>query len=309
MVVGELLREQDIKLGSVASSTANISMNSAIKSLKEELRKLRPPDILVGINRILIGTLAALLMLFAFDCLTLLNKSSKYLETVRTTEQTHSLQQRLRMSFDTLLLRASIGSFNATAGWQQELLERSSEYLAEAGEQLLAQNEQSIRTPSILRANSLQYMSLKFSNGRTQSPYHFVLLQLYTAYKTLLEEPPQGAPLLNDFSRATYAEFSFLVDESMHLNFGMIGDSMSGMRQYIICIGLAELAILTLLIAVLLAMVRRLLKKITDTLNLFSKISQRDIARYQPHFASLKGSFESGSSPSDILENLNSIAD
>jgi hypothetical protein len=125
LIMGDLEREQDIKLGSVASSTANISMNSAIKSLKEELRKLRPPKILVTINRLLIGTFALLLLLFTFDCLSVLNKSNKYMSAVKTTEDADMLQQNLRMSFDSILLHESIVKFNGTADWSQSLINRT----------------------------------------------------------------------------------------------------------------------------------------------------------------------------------------
>jgi len=100
-------------------------MNSAIKSLKEELRKLRPPKILVTINRLLIGTFALLLLLFTFDCLSVLNKSNKYMSAVKTTEDADMLQQNLRMSFDSILLHESIVKFNGTADWSQSLINRT----------------------------------------------------------------------------------------------------------------------------------------------------------------------------------------
>jgi len=80
-------------------------MNSAIKNLKEELRKLRPPSILIAINRLLIATFSVLILLFTFDSLSLVNNSQNYTDMVRTTEEAYFVQQSLRMAFDSIMLK------------------------------------------------------------------------------------------------------------------------------------------------------------------------------------------------------------
>jgi hypothetical protein len=71
--------------------------------------------------------------------------------------------------------------------------------------------------------------------------------------------------------------------------------------------GIAELCLLIGLLCVMVVMSSKLLKKIMDTLNLFSKISQRDVAKYSSHFDQLKRSFESGCGTAEILQREMSI--
>ena len=71
-------------------------------------------------------------------------------------------------------------------------------------------------------------------------------------------------------------------------------------------IAVGEVGLLLICLCALLAMTAKLLRKMVDTLNLFSKVSQRDITRYFNHFISLRHQFESGSKVSQILQhNLN----
>lgn len=182
LLFGAAEREQDIKLGSVASSAANISMNSAIKSLKEELRKLRPPKTLTIINRLIIVTTFIFLALFALESLNLINRSQKYSEEVRTAEEAQFMQQRLSMAFDSILLRQYLsGSGNVTQQTQM-LDERIARYLTEAHHLLIAHTSQTIEHPMPLTQANLDYMSLEFQNERINNPYRFVLLELYAAY-------------------------------------------------------------------------------------------------------------------------------
>jgi len=83
--------------------------------------KLRPPKILIAINRTLICTFAVFVLLFTFDSLNLANNSKNYTDLVETTEEAYFLQQSLRMAFDSILLKSMISGLNLTTDWSEEL--------------------------------------------------------------------------------------------------------------------------------------------------------------------------------------------
>lgn len=112
------------------------------------------------------------------------------------------------------------------------------------------------------------------------------------------------SPLFHRFATGTYQQFDTVMDKSLEVNFQQIHSEMQTIVQYLVYIVAGENFALLVVLCSLLFLVGRLLRSMMDTLNLFSKVSRKDMQRYSSHFDFLKHRLQSGSKVHEILQEL-----
>lgn len=117
----EVLEPRNV-LESVGSNASTISMSSAIRSLKEELKKLSSPGPLKAMNCVLIWSVILLAGLMTYNGLAYHLNVTRYLRSVIVTVEAMSLQTRLGLAYDGLLLVEALQNYTEQQSWRNRTL-------------------------------------------------------------------------------------------------------------------------------------------------------------------------------------------
>lgn len=120
-------------LESVGSNASTISMSSVIRSLKEELKKLRSPKILRTINRLLITSVLLLCGIMAFNVLEFNTTSHMYHRSIRISIEIMAAINRVLISYDQLLMVDILDLTTGNQKWREKCIRQCEIHVAASG--------------------------------------------------------------------------------------------------------------------------------------------------------------------------------